>query len=139
MLRAAEAGARLARHIERTLADAELTLPQFRLLLHLETTTDTASDLARKAQIKPPSLTALVDGLANRNLVQRIPDDCDRRRVNLYITDEGRAALDNGRRAAAQRLQQLASEPDGYFDYELLEWLARWIGPLNRARDANAR
>lgn len=140
MLQAAEACARLARHLERTLAEVDLTLPQFRLLMHLEKTTEVASELARKSQVKPPSLTALVDGLANRSLVERRPDEADKRRVNLHITQQGLAALAEGRRAAAERLAQVAADTTTGCDTEdMLNSLALWIEPLNRWRDAHAR
>ncbi|MCP3936120.1 MAG: MarR family transcriptional regulator [Actinomycetia bacterium] len=136
-LRAVEAGARLARHLERTLAQADLTLPQFRLLLHLERGTDVASELARKAQIKPPSLTALVDGLASRSLVQRTPDVNDRRRVHLAITPAGVTALAEGRRVAAKRLVELAKGRDSSPNPEIVETLAGWVDLLDAWRDAH--
>ncbi|PWU55553.1 MarR family transcriptional regulator [Micromonospora sp. S4605] len=50
------------------------------------------SDLARDLAIAPASVTARVDTLARRGFVRRIPSAVDRRRVDVELTDAGRAA-----------------------------------------------
>ncbi|MGS2615775.1 MarR family winged helix-turn-helix transcriptional regulator [Micromonospora sp. LZ34] len=50
------------------------------------------SDLARDLAMAPASVTARVDTLARRGFVQRIPSATDRRRVDVELTDAGRAA-----------------------------------------------
>ncbi|WP_230688720.1 MarR family winged helix-turn-helix transcriptional regulator [Micromonospora sp. WMMD558] len=50
------------------------------------------SDLARDLAVAPASVTARVDGLLRRGFVRRVPSDTDRRRVDVELTDPGRAA-----------------------------------------------
>lgn len=55
--------------------------------------------LAQAVGSSPSAMTRLVDGLAKRDWVERVRSDEDRRRVNVHLTDEGRAE--------AERLQNL--------------------------------
>ncbi|MCW2581806.1 MAG: Transcriptional regulator, MarR family [Klenkia sp.] len=48
------------------------------------------SALAEGLRIAPRSATEVVDGLAGRGLVERVPDPTDRRAVLVQLTDEGR-------------------------------------------------
>ena len=47
------------------------------------------SALAEGLRIAPRSATEVVDGLAGRGLVERVPDPTDRRAVLVLVTDEG--------------------------------------------------
>jgi DNA-binding MarR family transcriptional regulator len=49
--------------------------------------------IADRLIITTASITSLLDTLQRRGLVQRTPDDTDRRRVVVTITDEGRAVI----------------------------------------------
>ncbi|MER5334320.1 MarR family transcriptional regulator [Micromonospora sp. NPDC002717] len=50
------------------------------------------SDLARDMAMAPASVTARVDALVRRGFVHRIPSTTDRRRVDVELTEAGRAA-----------------------------------------------
>jgi len=75
------AAARLAKHVEKALAPSDLSLPQYRVLVLLGDGSAVASALASKLAVSPPSVTAIVDGLVARGLVNRRSDGGDRRRV----------------------------------------------------------
>lgn len=90
---AARAAARLSKSLEVALGDANLSLPQYRLLLFLSGGPERATALAGWLDVSPPSLTALVDGAVNRGLVQRVASLEDRRCVRHEITPEGHRAL----------------------------------------------
>ncbi len=126
------AAARLARHLELSLASVDLTLPQFRLMLLLVDEPGVANQLARRTQVRPPSLTALVSGLVERGLVERRPDESDRRRVVLAATDDGRRILDDGFAAIDDRLREITG--DGPAD-DPIGALATWIPALDEWRD----
>ena len=49
----------------------------------------TSSELGRCLDMRKGSLTSLLDSLATMGLVVRKPDDNDRRRTLLYLTDAG--------------------------------------------------
>ncbi len=52
------------------------------------------SALAEGLRIAPRSATEVVDGLAERGLVERVPDPTDRRAVLVRLTAEGGRVLD---------------------------------------------
>lgn len=105
--------ARLARHVEHALAAEELSIPQYRLLAYLSHGDEAASKLADKLAVSRPSITALVDGLVKRGLVERRTCEGDRRRVDHVITKAGRTALAAGDRAANAKLAELAERLPG--------------------------
>ncbi len=101
--------ARLARFVEVALADCDLSLPQYRLLSLLSEGSVNASTLARRLVVSRPSVTALVDGLVTRGMVERGTDPADRRHVTHLVTERGQAVLEYADRTAAARLQDLSA------------------------------
>src|SRR5262249_39067877 len=85
--------ARLARQVERAITPLDLSMPQYRVLALLADGSTAASVLAQQLAVRPPSVTAVVDGLVARALVERSPDPLDRRRLTLTLTDEGARLL----------------------------------------------
>ena len=65
----------------------------------------TAGELAAEEQVKPPTMTRIVEGLARDGLVARLADGRDRRVVRLEATAKGRRLLDRSR---ARRIAWLA-------------------------------
>jgi long-chain acyl-CoA synthetase len=92
--------ARLSRIVESSLADADLSLPQYRLLAFLSQGDWAASVLADRLDVSRPSITSLVDGMVKRGLVERRHATDDRRRIDHVITAAGRAALEAADRSA---------------------------------------
>ncbi|PZF96757.1 MarR family winged helix-turn-helix transcriptional regulator [Micromonospora deserti] len=88
----------LTRHLravkERVLADLDLQRHEYDTLHALAGRQGRAapSDLARDLAMAPASVTARVDALVRRGFVRRIPSTIDRRRVDVELTDAGRAA-----------------------------------------------
>ena len=79
----------LSKRVEVALAQVELTLPQYRVLGILAEGSAAASGLADRLAVRRPSITALVDGLVAKGLVDRRQEDSDRRKVALRLTDAG--------------------------------------------------
>src|SRR5438309_2699831 len=105
---APRAAARLAKHLETALSSVELSLPQYRLLAYLDGGEAAASVLAGDLAVTRPSITALVDGLVARSLIERRADEADRRRVTHLLTDEGRELLQRADDAINERLAAIA-------------------------------
>jgi DNA-binding MarR family transcriptional regulator len=63
------------------------------------------TDLARAEHITQPSMTVLVSRLEQDGLVERRPDPGDGRVVNVAITAEGIAVLEQARAARSEALQ----------------------------------
>ncbi len=107
--RPGRAAARLARQVELALVEADLSLPQYRILVFLDEGKVAASALADKLAVSRPSVTAVVDGLVTRGLVERHHDPGDRRRVGHDLTAEGRRVLKKGDESVDRRLAEIAS------------------------------
>ena len=128
--------ARLGRVVERSLADLELTLPQYRVLAILDRGAEDGVALARKLSVRPPTVTAVVDGLVARGLVNRQPDRTDRRKVSHTVSAAGHDLSLRAQAAATQGLQQVADriEPDSA--RVAVDALAIWDRALARDRAA---
>lgn len=81
----------VTRSVERVLGPAGLGLDQWRIL---ELLTDGEGhamiEIAGHAMVPPPTLTKIVDRLVASALVYRRPDEVDRRRVLVFLSDHGR-------------------------------------------------
>lgn len=64
------------------------------LLMREDSRTATPSALAEKAGVSRATMTGLVDGLEQGNLVERIYTKDDRRSVQIKLTEAGQAKLD---------------------------------------------
>ena len=82
----------LSKRVEVALAQVDLTLPQYRVLGILAEGSAAASGLAGRLAVRPPSVTAIIDGLVARGLVDRKHEEGDRRRIALRLTAEGSAS-----------------------------------------------
>jgi len=51
----------------------------------------TAGQLSKASGLRPAATTALIDRLVAKGLVERVPDDIDRRQVLVQMTEEGHA------------------------------------------------
>ena len=109
---AVRAAARLAKVAGTALADAELTLPQYRVLVFLSVRDRPAAHVAALLGVTPPTVTSVVDGLESRGLVSRTTDPDDRRRVRLGITEAGTAAVTAGDGVVGAGLDRLLGRLD---------------------------
>jgi long-chain acyl-CoA synthetase len=98
----------LSKRVEVALGTVELTLPQFRVLGILAEGSSAASHLADRLAVRRPSITALIDGLEARGLVDRRQEEDDRRRVALRLTKEGERILTEADRAVDEYIASLA-------------------------------
>ena len=123
-----------SRVLERSLND--MTLPQFRVLSVIASSSERANRIAEKAAMSRPSLTGLLDGLEARGWVQRVDVEGDRRGVSLEVTRAGADALKQAERAMTAELELvLRSSPDDRTSLvTCLTALGRAIGEHHRAR-----
>lgn len=97
--------ARLARLLDRACDDP--TLPQYRLLAMIDAGGARASLLAERLAVSKPSISSMVDALADRGLVDRREVRDDRRAVHLGLTPAGRRALRQAERRMEARLDEV--------------------------------
>src|SRR4051812_20943026 len=83
---------RIKRVSEATLAEFDLTHPEWRVLGTLRNSGPRkAGVLARYLELSTGAMTSRLDGLEEQGLVRRVADPDDRRSVIVELTDEGRA------------------------------------------------
>ena len=136
---AARAVARLAKQVEVAIAPLDLSLPQYRVLALLGDGSTASSVLARQLAVSAPTVTAVVDGLVARGLVERRADPEDRRRLTLLLTRDGKRILGAADAAGEARLEEIAGlfadagldEPPGALD--------GWNRALDRNREEHVR
>jgi len=89
------------------------------------------AELAEAEQVRPPTMSRIVDALVDRGLITRVVDPRDRRSVRITATPEGAHLLDAGRerrvRALINRLSRLADSERRALarGVEILERVAR--------------
>lgn len=71
-----------------------MTVGQFQALRRIRKGIDTVSALAEANRASRSAVSKAVDALVNRGLVSRLPDERDRRRVHLTLTEEGNRLLE---------------------------------------------
>jgi DNA-binding MarR family transcriptional regulator len=104
---AVRAAARLAKVAGTALAEGDMTLAQYRVLVFLDAGARPATQVAQLLDVTPPTVTSLVDALESRGLVARSADPDDRRRVVCSLTPAGRRALQRGDVLVGERLGRL--------------------------------
>lgn len=81
---------RLARRLRCARAVDAMSDAQLAVLAALRTHgRHTLSRLAEREHVTAPTMSAMINGLADQGFVVRIPDEEDRRRVHVEITDKG--------------------------------------------------
>ena len=133
---AARAAAKLARQVTIPLGEVDLSLPQYRVLAFLDEGEAAPSDLAGRLSVSRPSITALMDGLIARGLVERRPDSDDGRRVHHHLTDDGRNVLQRADQAVGDRLVAIGTHVNAGDPSVLIASLARFGQAIRAARAA---
>jgi DNA-binding MarR family transcriptional regulator len=93
----------------------------------------TMSKLADNIGAKLPSMTMMIDNLAEEGLVERARDEQDRRKVIVRLTDKGRKIRADFLEHRNQIAQQLFSKLSKDDEQELMSLLARVCDILEKA------
>lgn len=135
---AAHAAARLAKQVELALDAADLSLPQYRVMVFLAEGSAGASALAGTLAVSRPTITVVVDGLVAKGFVERQGDDIDRRKVHHRLTPAGRRALERADGLVSARLAELTEHLDAADAPRAVEGLTLWGQAMAAARKAAA-
>ncbi len=93
--------------------DLDITIGQLHCLKAIRSLgAPSMTDLSDALQLQPSTVTALMDGLVERELVERQEDAEDRRIVRVALTTEGKRRGTQHRRARRQRLLELLCDID---------------------------
>jgi DNA-binding MarR family transcriptional regulator len=107
LLRATRALALAARSLERAAGAVDLTLAQYRVLALIAAGDERSSLLADRLAVAKPTITAVVDGLVERGLIERGTVQGDRRSIRLSLTKPGVNALRAAEREMAGALEAI--------------------------------
>lgn len=93
--------------------------------------------LADKLAVSRPTVTATLDWLEQRQMIARMPDPADGRRLRISETSKGAAARKRCDALVAERLVEIL----GHLDRGAAETVATSLGDLHRAliADRNER
>jgi DNA-binding MarR family transcriptional regulator len=69
----------------------------------------TMSELAKTLMMMKPQLTHVVDALVSLDIVERRPDEKDRRVINLALTEHGRVLLEESKQRVKEHTKQRLS------------------------------
>jgi DNA-binding MarR family transcriptional regulator len=84
-----------ANRLAEQLRPFDVGIGQWAVLLHLWGNDGmTQAQLARRVAIEQPTMVRTIDRMERDGLVRRVRDARDRRRVNVFLTDKGRALRD---------------------------------------------
>ena len=126
----------LAKRVEVALTAVDLTPPQYRVMGLLAEGSSAASGLADRLAVRRPSITAVVDGLVVRGLVDRRQEDTDRRRVSLRLTEEGARILAQADRAVDAHLESIAAHLPAKEEAAALRALPLWGRAMAASRES---
>ncbi|HEX3453080.1 MAG TPA: MarR family transcriptional regulator [Gaiellaceae bacterium] len=93
-------------------ACTDLTLPQYRLIALIARGDERASDVADQLALARPTVSATIDTLVERGLLERTAIDTDRRAVRLTITAEGARLMRATQDAMRARLDEVLDHAD---------------------------
>jgi len=129
----------LSKRVEFALAQMDLTLPQYRVLGILAEGSAAASGLAGRLAVRPSSVTAIIDGLVARGLVDRKHEEGDRRRIALRLTDEGTRTVAEADLSVDTYLASIAAYLPDDEERMVLRSLELWGQALTNFHQARAK
>ena len=89
-----------SKHLSKT---SGLTSPQLLILLEIDKASGVnSSQVAKSVNLSAATVTNILDRLENKNLVSRVRNTHDKRKIGLFLTEKGRSLLLN----APQPLQE---------------------------------
>jgi DNA-binding MarR family transcriptional regulator len=133
---AVRALARASRMLER--ASSELSLAHYRVLAAVASGDERASRLARRLAVGKPAISAAVDALCARGLLERLGVAGDQRAAALRLTPAGEQTLARVEAEMVRRVDDLcARTPDGALVLATLSWLGDAIDEARAERAAS--
>jgi DNA-binding MarR family transcriptional regulator len=80
-----------SKHLSKT---SGLTSPQLLIMLEIDKASGVnSSQVAKNVNLSAATVTNIIDRLENKNLISRVRNTQDKRKVSLYLTDNGKELL----------------------------------------------
>lgn len=113
-------------------SDDALSVVDLSVLRQLERGNDLPSRVARALRLDPGRVTRIVDQLVALKYVEREPDQEDRRRCRLHLTESGQARLNQGKRMLTSGMTEMLEG----LSTDQREDLQRGLDAVRRVLDA---
>jgi len=112
-----------SKHLNKT---SGLTSPQLLIMLEIDKEYSiNSSQVAKKVNLSPATVTNIIDRLENKNLISRVRYTHDKRKVGLYLTDDGKALLLKAPQALQQHFIEKFSNLEQWEQSQLLSSMQR--------------
>jgi len=98
----------------------------------------TPGEVCRDLRHDSGAFTRIVDHLEERKLLQRVPNDADRRSVHLLLTEDGHRMIEVGLPLVVDRLNEVLGHFSATEVALLTSLLARMIARLETSMDISA-
>ncbi len=120
-----------SKHLSKT---SGLTSPQLLIMLEIDKVSGVnSSQVAKSVNLSAATVTNILDRLENKNLISRVRDTQDKRKVGLYLTDNGKALLVKAPQALQEHFIDKFSSLAQWEQSQLLSSMER----LSEMMDAN--
>ena len=109
-----------------------LTSPQLLIMLEIDKASGVnSSQVAKNVNLSAATVTNILDRLENKNLVSRVRNTQDKRKVSLYITEDGKALLRNAPQALQEHFIDKFSNLAQWEQSQLLSSMERLAHMMN--------
>lgn len=95
----------------------------------------TARELADMLDIRQPSLTEMLKRLEGADIIQRVPDQQDHRKIRIFLQDEGRKIVERHREQRQQEaayINTILTQEEQQDFCRICDKMARALEDLNR-------
>lgn len=118
-----------SKHLNKT---SGLTSPQLLIMLEIDKASGiNSSQVAKNVNLSPATVTNILDRLENKKLILRVRDTQDKRKVGLYLTDDGKALLLNAPQALQEHFIEKFSSLAQWEQSQLLSSMERLSEMMN--------
>ena len=106
---------------------------KFRVLLMLDHAgRKPMSFIAEQFMIAKPNMTSIIDDLIEKGLVERLPDEADRRVINISLSNKGRRLI----KLKKKQFRERAAKAFADFSREELRMLKKSFGDIRKIIDS---
>ncbi|MBA6377882.1 MULTISPECIES: MarR family winged helix-turn-helix transcriptional regulator [unclassified Colwellia] len=118
-----------SKHLNKT---SGLTSPQLLIMLEIDKVSGiNSSQVAKNVNLSAATVTNILDRLENKGLVSRVRSTQDKRRVSLYLTEDGQALLLNAPQALQEHFIDKFSNLAQWEQSQLLSSMERLAGMMD--------
>ena len=109
-----------------------LTTPQLLIMLEIDKTSGVnSSQVAKNVNLSAATVTNILDRLENKGLVSRVRSTQDKRKVSLYLTEDGKALLLNAPQALQEHFIENFANLAQWEQSQLLSSMERLAGMMD--------